>query len=112
MTDACPSSMYHVPLQLVTDVRHEVTENGHGSKMNGAGVLGVLFGVVVAIYLNHARGLPQWRLKWRVRWVILTENCIEMVVVRGLTPNASVSVVAMILPLVHCQWAPIMCIRG
>ena len=56
-------SMHHVPLQFVTYVRNEVTENGHGNKMNGAGGLSVLFGVVVAIYLNHARGLPQWRLK-------------------------------------------------
>ena len=56
-------SMYHVPLQFVTDVINEVTKNGHGNKMDGAGVLNVLLGVVLSIYLDHARGLPQWRLK-------------------------------------------------
>ena len=31
--------------------------------MNGAGVLGVVFGGVVTIYLSGARGVPQWRLR-------------------------------------------------
>ena len=55
-------SMYHVPLQSVADVRNEVTENSHGNKRKGIGAFGVLLGVMVAIYLDCANGLPPWRL--------------------------------------------------
>ena len=51
-------SMYHVPLQSVAYVRNEVTENSHGCKMKCAGVFRALFGVVVAMYVDRARGLP------------------------------------------------------
>ena len=76
-------SMYNVPLQLITGVSGEVTENGHGNNMNGAGVLGVVFGGMVTIYLSGARDVPQCRLKRRVRLVMLTVSCAVMVVNYG-----------------------------